>query len=371
MSLVGPRPRPAARGRGLRPLAPPPAVDEARHHRPLAGTRPPRAATSTAGSLRPRLHRPLVALAGPQDPGPDDPGRPGGTMTREEGADHRDHRPGRLVSRRAPARQGLRGPRPDPALELVLDRADRPPLPGSARARRPPLPPLRRPDRLLVARHLAQPDQAGRGLQPGRPEPRQGQLRDARVHGRHGGHGHAPAARGDPPRRLAGPLLPGRQQRDVRQGRREPADRDGRPSTRAARTRSSKVFAHWMTDPVPRGVRPLRGQRDPLQPRVAAPRRDVRDPKGDPRHRRHPRRAREFLYVEDAAEAVSSSPPSNTTGPSRANLGAGQEITIGELDALIVRADGLLGRGALGYVQARRAAAAGARHEPGTRSVRV
>ena len=32
--------------------------------------------------------------------------------------------------------QGLRGPRPDPPVELLLDRSDRPPLPGSARLRR-------------------------------------------------------------------------------------------------------------------------------------------------------------------------------------------------------------------------------------------
>ena len=36
----------------------------------------------------------------------DDPGRAGGTMTREEGPDHRHHRPGRLVPRRAAARKG-------------------------------------------------------------------------------------------------------------------------------------------------------------------------------------------------------------------------------------------------------------------------
>ena len=40
----------AGRGRRLRPVAPPAAVDEARHHRPVAGPRPARARTSTAGS---------------------------------------------------------------------------------------------------------------------------------------------------------------------------------------------------------------------------------------------------------------------------------------------------------------------------------
>ena len=40
----------AARGRGLRPVAPPPAVDEARDHRPVAGQRHGARRTSTAGS---------------------------------------------------------------------------------------------------------------------------------------------------------------------------------------------------------------------------------------------------------------------------------------------------------------------------------
>ena len=51
----------------------------------------------------------------------------------------------------------------------------------------------------LITTH--QPGQAGRDLQPRRSEPRQGQLRDARVHGRHHRDGHAPPARGHPPRR--------------------------------------------------------------------------------------------------------------------------------------------------------------------------
>ena len=40
----------ARRGRRLRPVAPPPAVDEARHHRPVAGPRRAASPTSTAGS---------------------------------------------------------------------------------------------------------------------------------------------------------------------------------------------------------------------------------------------------------------------------------------------------------------------------------
>ena len=49
MSLVGPRPAPPARGRGLRPVASPAAVDEARDHRPVAGHRRVAPRTSTTG----------------------------------------------------------------------------------------------------------------------------------------------------------------------------------------------------------------------------------------------------------------------------------------------------------------------------------
>ncbi len=123
----------------------------------------------------------------------------------------------------------------------------------------------------------------GRGLQPRRPEPRQGQLRDARVHRRHDRDGHAAPARGGPPRRLADPLLPGRLA--ARCSARSPRRR--RPRRRRSIPRSpyavAKVFAHWMTRPVPRGVRAVRLQRHPVQPRVAAPRRDLRHPQGDAR----------------------------------------------------------------------------------------
>ena len=49
---------------------------------------------------------------------------------------HRHHRAGRLVPRRAAARQGLRGPRHRPPLVVVQHRAHRPPLPRPARAGR-------------------------------------------------------------------------------------------------------------------------------------------------------------------------------------------------------------------------------------------
>ena len=91
-----------------------------------------------------------------------------------------------LVSRRAPPEEGLRGSRTDSPLQLVQHRPDRPPLPRSARARDAALPPLRRPERLFIADRSPSQNQAGRGLQPGRPEPRQGEPRDAGIHHGHG-----------------------------------------------------------------------------------------------------------------------------------------------------------------------------------------
>ena len=84
--------RPAAaaprRGRRLRPVAPPPAVDEARHHRPVAGPRPPRPGLRPLGRGRPRVHRQVVAVARRPDPVPHDPGSAGrsivGLLRRKE-----------------------------------------------------------------------------------------------------------------------------------------------------------------------------------------------------------------------------------------------------------------------------------------------
>ena len=85
-----------------------------------AGWPPRRGWRRNAQASRPSRPRPRAAGQGR---GP----RPGPGATRERSRRSepmtkralitRDHRPGRLVPRRAPARQGLRGPRPDPPLE--------------------------------------------------------------------------------------------------------------------------------------------------------------------------------------------------------------------------------------------------------------
>ncbi len=102
-------------------------------------------AAAGTGLRRDTHRRPPVPRTSREPRGPDRWPRPrsgrrraGCRMThrgcrRQEGADHRHHRPGRLVPRRAPAGEGLRGPRADPSLEPVQHAADRPPLRGSAR----------------------------------------------------------------------------------------------------------------------------------------------------------------------------------------------------------------------------------------------
>ena len=72
-------------------------------------------------------------------------------------ADHRHHRPGRRLSGRAAAGQGLRGARPQAPRLVVQHRPDRPSLPGPARAPAPGFPALWRPDR----RHQPDPHRAG------------------------------------------------------------------------------------------------------------------------------------------------------------------------------------------------------------------
>ena len=158
-------------------------------------------------------------------------GRVGEARLGQARADHRDHRSGRGLSGRAAAGQGLRGARREAARLLVQHRPDRPSLPGPARARRPLSPALWRPDR----RHQPDPHRAGgaarRDLQPRRPEPRQGQLRHARIHRQRRRHRHAAPARGDPhPRaRRHGPAST----------RRAPRSSTAPPRRRRARPRRS------------------------------------------------------------------------------------------------------------------------------------
>src|SRR5436309_13140594 len=68
-----PAPAPTAGGCRLRRLAPPPAVDETGHHRAVAGRGAARPRVRPLGGNGSRLHRPMVAVARPQDHRPNDP----------------------------------------------------------------------------------------------------------------------------------------------------------------------------------------------------------------------------------------------------------------------------------------------------------
>ena len=137
---------------------------------------------------------------------------------RRSASDHRDHRPGRLVSRGAPAGEGLRGPRHGaPVLDGAFDRIehlrdritlhqgdllDQRSLVDALRAARPDGDLQPRGD--VVRRRLVDPADA-----------------DGGVHGR----GSDADARGDARSLPGGALLPGLLERDVRQGARGAADR--------------------------------------------------------------------------------------------------------------------------------------------------
>ncbi len=221
---------------------------------------------------------------------------------------HRDHRPGRLVPRRAPAREGLPRRRHDPALEHRVGRADRPhPRPDrdSSRAiswtrRRS----WRRcaPSRPTEVYNLAAQSFVPDLLEPARP--------DRRVHGPR----RDPDARGDPPGRSRDPLLPGLVERDVRQGPRgAPDGGDAVPSAQPVRRgQGLRPLPHGQ---LPRELRPLRRLRDPLQPRVAAPRPRVRDAQGHRRRRPDQRSAsRASCAWATSTPSATGATPATTSG---------------------------------------------------------
>ena len=115
-------------------------------------------------------------------------------------------------------------------------------------ARRALLPALRRPHR----RHQPDPHRAGgaarRDLQPGRPEPRQGQLRDARIHRQRRRHRHAAPARGDPHPQARGPhpLLPGQHLRALRRPP-PPPQSETTPFLPQSPYAAAKLYAYWIT----------------------------------------------------------------------------------------------------------------------------
>ena len=131
-------------------------------------------------------------------------------------------------------------------------------------------------------------DAARRGLQPRRHLVRRVELQPGRAHRQHHRARCAAHARSDPHgrwrREQPDPLLPGEQQRDVRQGPRDAADRAHAVSSAlAVRLRQGVRSRHRRQ--LPRELRPVRVQRHPVQPRRPAPRSRVRHPQGHQRGR--------------------------------------------------------------------------------------
>ena len=191
---------------------------------------------------------------------------------------------GRLLPGRAPPREGLRGHgiirRSSSFNTARIDHLYRTRTSASSSSS------LRRPQRRLLAQPSSVHDPAGRGLQPRRAEPRPRQLRHSRVHRRRRprsarcGCSRRSARRASRCRFYQASL-----ERDVRQGRETP-----QTETTPFHPRSPYGVRQGVT---PTGspattarLRHVRGQRDPLQPRVAAARRDVRHPQDHARGRR-------------------------------------------------------------------------------------
>ncbi len=199
-------------------------------------------------------------------------------------ADHGHHRTGRLVPRRSPAREGLRGLRDgSPLVDRELRAHLAPRRPGHPRPGRPARPALtlRRPGRVA----------AGGDLQPRGAELRPDLVEAARAdRGVHVGR-RDPDARGDPQLRPRDPLLPGVVLGDVRQGARGAADRNHAllPPLALRRRQGLRALHHGQ---LPRVLRALRRLRNPVQPRVATPRARVRHPEDLGRRRAHQARAR-------------------------------------------------------------------------------
>ena len=217
---------------------------------------------------------PLLSLFGAPPPPPlESPFRPTKAEDdeRAQGDDHRHHRPGRQLPGRAPARKGVRGARPRAPQQLLQHLAHRP------RAR-PAGPALRRPRRPEQPRAHAGQRRPRRDLQPRRAEPREGARSRCRS------------------TRRTSPALAccacstrcassGSKARVYQAGSsemyglvQETPQTEKTPFHPRSPYGVAKVFGHWIDDELPRELRDARLQRHPVQPRVAAARRELRHP---------------------------------------------------------------------------------------------
>ena len=195
--------------------------------------------------------------------------------------DHRHHRPGWLVSRRTPAAQGIRGPRHDPPRLDVQHVTDQPPLHRPARRRRPTVPALRRPQRQCAAERAARRDPSGRDLPSRRPVARPGVVRGARTTPATR-PAWAPSGCWRRSGRCGSTVASTRPRRSEMYGGTPPPQNETTAVLSSLAVRRGEALRLLADPQLSRGLRHVRGQRDPLQPRVAAPWRDVRDPQDLP-----------------------------------------------------------------------------------------
>ena len=209
---------------------------------------------------------------------------------RQASADHGDHRPGRLLSRRAAARQGIRGPRPGPAIQHLLDRH----ASTTSTAIR------MRPTSGCTSTTATCPIRRRSSTRSTGSSPTRSTTWAPRATSR-----SASRCRSSPPTRPAWARSACSRPSATPTGRSastrpassemfgkvaEPIQSETTPFYPRSPYAVSKVFAHWMTIQYREAYGIFARQRHPVQPRVAAARRDVRDAQGDPRHRGDPGR---------------------------------------------------------------------------------
>ena len=229
--------------------------------------------------------------------------------------------------------------------------ADRPPLRRPARPRRQAVPALRRPERRRAAGHPARPRSsptrsttsprsrtcASRSTSPSTPATRRasGTIRLLEAV------------------RLSGIDTRFYQASSLGDVRRDPAAAERGdavlPALAVRRRQGLQLLDH---PELPRGLRHVRGQRHPVQPRVAAPRRDLRDAQDHPRRRRASRPARRRARLPRQPRrrsATGATPPSTSracggccrpTSPTTTCSPPGGDFTVRDFLADRVRARG-------------------------------
>jgi GDPmannose 4,6-dehydratase len=267
----------------------------------------------------------------------DDRGASGVPTVEKEGTDHRDHRPGRFVPGRAPARQGLRGPRPHPpGVTFNTERIDHV-YQG----------PAREPMRRLFLHYGDLHDGARSGQPAEQVVPDEVYHLGAQSHVRVSfdmpeytgdvtGHRDHPAARGHPD--ASGLTAASTRRVSRRCSARAPAAERGHPVP-PAQPRTARQGLRVLDDPqLPRGVRDVRGERHPLQPREPPPWRDLRHAQDHPQRRPHPGRpagaplprqpdaARDWGYAPSTSRRCGGC--CSTTSPSDFVVATGTSYTV-------------------------------------------